>query len=143
MIQIQLTFMSRSLKFLPLLCLLGILACSQPKPSDYTLHISIEDWTHKFKPQATKSYPIEVSNRMRWNFKGDVWVHILQKQDTLKEYKNPSSIPKGGVDTVWVDLLMPESEGVYEIVASVVAPDGHRVKSRRIIEVEKPFTLSE
>ena len=143
MILIQLTFMSRSLKFLPLLCLLGVLACYQPKPSDYTLYISIEDWTHKFEPQASKSYPIEVSNQMRWNFKGDVWVHILQKQDTINEYKNPCSIPKKELDTVWVDLVMPEREGVYEIVASVVAPDGHQVKSRRIIEVEKPFILPE
>lgn len=122
-------------------CLLQ--GCEEPHPSDYTMHINIEDWTHKFEPKATKAYPITVKNRMKWDYKGAVKLHILQKSDTLDVFQQDCVLPKDATDTVWVDLVMPEAEGVYELVAHVQAPDGHLVKSRRIIEVEKPFLLPE
>ena len=116
-------------------------ACEAPHPSDYTMHINIEDWTHKFEPKATKAYPIKVTNRMKWDYNGEVQVLILQKTDTLQAFEQTCVLPKDATDTVWVDLVMPEVEGVYELVAHVQAPDGHLVKSRRIIEVEEPFLL--
>ncbi|MEM6628874.1 MAG: hypothetical protein AAF694_04345 [Bacteroidota bacterium] len=116
-------------------------SCEKPKPADYAMYVNIEDWTHKFQPSSTKSYPIKLTNRMKWDFNGEVEINILAGKDTLIKEWESLKVPKGLEDTVWISVQMPEAEGTYEVVAIAEAPDGHLVKSRRIIEVDEPITL--
>ena len=118
----------------------GLVSCSESQPSDYTMYVNIEDWTHKFEPGAAKDYPVKFINRMKWNFKGELEVHILSGKDTLVSELASCAVPKNQEDTVWVSVQMPQKEGTYEVVALAEAPDGHLVKSRRIIEVDKPLS---
>ena len=118
----------------------GMLGCKESQPSDYTMYVNIEDWTHKFEPGAPKDYPIKFTNRMKWNFKGELNLHVLSGKDTLISELEPCTVAKNHEDTVWVSVQMPQEEGTYEVVAVAAAPDGHLVKSRRIIEVEKPLS---
>jgi len=124
------------------ICFLGGLTSCDPKtPSDYTMYIQIDDWTHKYDPGAEKEFHIVITNKMEQAYQGDVVLRIVQNDSVINESTTQVEVAKLEKTTQVINVLMPEAEGTYEIVAEIVAPDGHSVKSRRIVEVDKPIVL--
>ncbi len=133
----------RSYKYLIIsICMvLGLTSCDPRTPSDYTMYVQIDDWTHKYDPGAEKEFPIVITNKMEQTYHGDIVLRIIQKDSVINESTSKVEVAKLDKITQAINVVMPEAEGTYEIVAEIIAPDGHSVKSRRIVEVDKPVVL--
>ncbi len=116
-------------------------SCDTKGPADYTMYVHIDDWTHKYEPGTEKEFPVVITNKMEDKYDGQVVLRIMRGDSVVSEVQQEVVIAKLEKSTAPLSITFPQAEGTYEVVAEIVAPDGHTVKSRRVVEVDKPIVL--
>ena len=134
------SFFIRPCILLSLLLIVSLQACtSDDGYVDSTVYVSITDHTHKYAPRAKAEVPIDVQAFGKKDWEGEVSLMLKQKDSILLTQKASVSVEVDSTTSVNINLALPEPEGTYELVAQIEGHEGQPVKSRRLIEIERPI----
>lgn len=121
------------------MCLFAGACSSDNQYEDSSVYVTINDWTHKFPPNATHTVPMTIMASGKKGWEGTVKVMVKKGEDILNETEGTIKVARESEEKLSLDIQLPEEEGTYEIVAEITGHQGQPVKNRRLIEIDKPF----
>ena len=104
-----------------------------------SVYVTINDYTHKYAPKAQAEVPIDIQAFGKKDWEGEVSLMLKQRDSILLTQKSTSHVEADSTTSVSIALDLPEAEGTYELVAQITGHEGQPVKSRRLIEIERPI----
>jgi len=95
--------------------------------------LMLDEWGNAIKTGSIHDFNIIAINDLENEWKGDVHLEIYDNDKLILQQSQEIVIPQYGQTRVSIKLKIPEKQGSYTVVASLVKPDEKPVRSIRDI----------